>query len=134
MIKIELLDDAGNPYKIAEGEKQAFLCHTQEYREGEKSYKSKGLLSMPDAKKILASIFCYCSMEKVAGLWGSSYMVMYMGVSAAQAASVISIFFFAITGGRFLSGLLTEKWEGKIMIRTGQVIAIIGCITIIGSS
>ena len=44
------------------------------------------ILTMPGAKQVLIAFFCYSSVEAAVGLWGSSYMVGYRGVSPEKAA------------------------------------------------
>ncbi len=84
------------------------------------------LLRLPGAKAALASFFCYCSIEATAGLWGSSFLVVSRGISAKTAASWISLYYFGITFGRFLSGFITMKLNQKQMIRMGQIILAAG--------
>ncbi|AOT68973.1 MFS transporter [Geosporobacter ferrireducens] len=90
------------------------------------SLKYKQLIGLPGAKQTLIALFCYCSLEQVTGLWGSSYMVLKKGITSEAAASFISLFYLGITGGRFLSGLLTLKLNTKGMIRLGQGLIILG--------
>ncbi|MCK9170759.1 MAG: MFS transporter [Treponema sp.] len=83
----------------------------------------KQLLALPSAKGILVAFFCYCALETTTGLWGGSYMVLQKGISKELAASLSSIFYLGITGGRALSGFVSMKLTDRQMIRTGQ-----GCI------
>jgi fucose permease len=89
------------------------------------SLKLGELLKLPGAKPALVSFFCYCSLEATAGLWGSSYLVIVKGIAAETAAKWISLFYFGITFGRFLSGFITMKLNQRQMIRLGQ--AILAC-------
>ena len=82
--------------------------------------KIRELLALPGAKQILAAFFCYCSMEQITGLWGSSYMVLQKGIPAGTAASLISLYYLGITGGRFFSGFLTLRLKTRDLIRLGQ--------------
>lgn len=84
------------------------------------------LLRLPGAGKTLAAFFCYCSLEHVTGLWGSSYMVMAKGLAADQAASLIALFYLGITAGRFASGFLSARLDDRAMIRIGQGLALLG--------
>ena len=79
----------------------------------------------------MVSFVCYCAAESTAGLWGSSYLVNYKGLSADDAARGISLFYGGITLGRFLSGFLTMKFNNRILIRFGQVICIIGAVCLL---
>lgn len=85
-------------------------------------------LKIPGVKLALVSFVCYCATESTAGLWGSSYLVNYRGLSVDDAARGISLFYGGITLGRFLSGFLTMKFNNRILIRSGQILCIIGAI------
>ena len=88
-------------------------------------------LKMPGVKLALLSFVCYCAAESTAGLWGRSYLVNYKGLSADNAARWISLFYAGITLGRFLTGFLTMKFNNLILIRSGQVICIIGVVCLL---
>lgn len=90
------------------------------------SLKLSELLKLPGAKLALVSFFSYCSLEATAGLWGSSYLVIAKGIPAERAAKWISLFYFGITFGRFLSGFITMKLNQRQMIRLGQVVLACG--------
>lgn len=85
-------------------------------------------LKIPGVKLALVSFVCYCATESTAGLWGSSYLVNYKGLSVDDAARGISLFYGGITLGRFLSGFLTMKFNNRMLIRSGQVLCILGAI------
>lgn len=88
------------------------------------------LLRLPGARRTLTAFFCYCSLEHVTGLWGSSYMVMAKGLAADRAASLIALFYLGITAGRFASGFLSVRLDGRTLIRTGQVLALLGVLVL----
>jgi fucose permease len=75
--------------------------------------------------------FCYCPVEQTTGLWASSYLTLYKGVSADTAASFAGMFFIGITIGRALSGFITMKLNDVQMIRMGQFIIGLGVITML---
>jgi len=78
------------------------------------------LIGLPGAKQVLVAFFCYCAIEHTVGLWGSSYLVTIHGISAETAARWISLYYFGITFGRLLSGLLAMKLRHKQMVHFGQ--------------
>ncbi|MBU3839669.1 MAG: MFS transporter [Candidatus Ruminococcus intestinipullorum] len=86
----------------------------------------KEVLKIPGAKEIMLTFFCYCAIEQTAGLWASSYLVFYKGVSAETAASFAALFYIGISIGRFLSGFLTLKLNDTKMIYLGQAILFVG--------
>ena len=89
------------------------------------------VVSIPGAKEIMITFFCYCAVEQTANLWASSYLVLHQGVSAETAAGFASLFFVGITVGRFLSGFLTLLLNDTQMIRLGQGLIAVGIITLL---
>ena len=89
------------------------------------------VVSIPGAKEIMITFFCYCAVEQTANLWASSYLVLHQEVSAEIAAGFASLFFVGITVGRFLSGFLTLLLNDTQMIRLGQGLIAVGIITLL---
>ena len=89
------------------------------------------LLQMKGAKAALLSFFCYCAVEVTTGLWGGTYLVSHVGLSADKAAKWVSLFYLGITAGRFLSGFLAMKTNNKTLIRLGEIICILGGICLL---
>ena len=89
------------------------------------------VVSIPGAKEIMITFFCYCAVEQTANLWASSYLVLHQEVSAKIAAGFASLFFIGITAGRFLSGFLTLLLNDTHMIRLGQGLIAVGIITLL---
>lgn len=96
--------------------------------EGSKLYSLREVIRIPGAKQVLITFFCYSAIETTTGLWGSSYMVGYRGISAEKAASWISLYFLGITLGRGICGFITLKLNDRQMIRLGQGIILLGLI------
>lgn len=96
-----------------------------------KSLSLKQTISLPGAKPILVAFLCYCSIEATAGLWASSYMVLYKGINAQTAAKWASLFYLGITIGRFISGFITDKLGDKNMVRLGQLLVVVGIVVML---
>ncbi|WP_455715908.1 MFS transporter [Anaerosporobacter sp.] len=96
-----------------------------------KSLSMKETISLPGAKAILIAFLCYCSVEATAGLWASSYMVLYKGINAQTAAKWASLFYLGITVGRLISGFITDKLGDKNMVRLGQLLAVAGIVVML---
>ena len=86
----------------------------------------KEIVTIPGAKEVLVTFFCYCALEQTAILWGSTYLVQLLHVDKERAASLASMFFIGITSGRFLSGFLTMKFSDEKMIQLGEGIILLG--------
>lgn len=95
-----------------------------------KALSLKEIFSIPGAKEILITFFCYCALEQTAGLWASSYLALHHGLSEEVAASFASLFFLGITFGRGVSGFITMKLNDTAMIHLGQGIILLGIIAI----
>lgn len=89
------------------------------------------IIKIPGAKEVMITFFCYCALEQTAGLWASSYLALYKGVSGETAASFASLFFIGITLGRALNGFLTMKLNDTQLVRLGQGITALGIITML---
>ena len=84
------------------------------------------VVTIPGAREVMLTFFCYCAIEQTAGLWASSYLVLYKGISPETAATFASMFYIGITVGRGLNGFLTVKFSDTQLIRMGQVIILLG--------
>ena len=81
----------------------------------------------------MAGFLCYCALESACGLWASTFLVLGHGVSAQAAALLASLFYAGITVGRFLSGVLTLRLDGKQLLRLGETIMGIGLVVLMVS-
>ncbi|WP_455499976.1 MFS transporter [Gemmiger sp.] len=84
------------------------------------------LMKVPGVPEVLCCFAFYSGVETVTGMWAASYCTLVRGLDATTAASWASLFYFGITGGRFLSGFLTMKFSDQQMIRLGQGIIAVG--------
>ena len=100
-------------------------------KEYSKTLSFAEVLRIPGAKNILIMFFCYCAIEQTAGLWASSYMVLYGSVRRVVAAGWASLFYVGITAGRFISGFLTMRFNDENMIRLGQLVMILGILVLL---
>ncbi len=91
-----------------------------------KALSIREILSIPGAKAILIMFFCYCALEQTAGLWASSFLVLFHGLDTETAASFASLFYIGITIGRAINGFVAMKLNDTQMIRLGQCIIGIG--------
>lgn len=89
------------------------------------------VMRLPGAKGVMTGFFCYCAVESTAGLWASSYMVLYRGISAETAAKWAALFYLGITLGRLICGFLTMKVNDKNMVRLGQGIMVMGILLLL---
>ena len=107
-------------------EKETNSSESSSKSNSKKALSLKEIIHIKGAKEVMLCFFCYCALEQTAGLWASSYLTLYKGVSSQTAASFASLFFIGITVGRAISGFATFKFNDTQMIRIGQGIIAIG--------
>lgn len=88
-------------------------------------------LRVKGVKIALVSFFFYCGLEGTVGLWGSSYLVQIKDISAASAAMWVSLYYGGITAGRLISGFIALRMSNKTLIRSGQLIALLGTVLLL---
>lgn len=84
------------------------------------------IFAIPGAKSVMVTFLCYCAIEQTTGLWASSYLVLYRGLTEETAAAWASLFFIGITVGRLIGGFLTAKLSDSAMVRFGEVLILAG--------
>ena len=89
------------------------------------------VLTIPGAKEVMITFFCYCALEQTAALWSGSYLTLHAGLSEEHAASFASLFFLGMTVGRATSGFVTMKLNDTQMIRLGICIITAGIIILL---
>ncbi len=89
------------------------------------------VVAIPGVKAVAVTFFCYCALESTSGLWAASYLVVAKGLDEATAASWAGLFYLGITGGRFLNGFLTARFEDRQLIRFGGILAALGAASLL---
>ena len=91
-------------------------------------------VTLKSAIKIRGVIFClvaffaYCAFESTAGLWAASYFADFKGVPPETAARFAALYYMGITIGRFLNGLVADRFGDKTMIRVGYSLSALGLV------
>ena len=109
-------------WKINQEKNEESITEKKEPKKLIEIFKIKGVAF------VLIAFFCYCAVEQTTGLWTSSYFVINRGLSNHTAASFVGLFYIGITGGRFLSGFIADKFGDKKMIRLGICGILIGVV------
>ena len=94
----------------------------QKSEDAKKLLSFREIFALPGAKECIASFFFYCAIEQTIGLWSGSFMVYSLHIEAKFAASLVALFYFGITFGRFLAGIFSVKWTDEEMILGGIAI------------
>ena len=91
----------------------------QKSEDAKKLLSFREIFALPGAKECIAAFFFYCAIEQTIGLWSGSFMVYSLQIDAKLAASLVALFYFGITFGRFLAGIFSAKWTDEEMILGG---------------
>ncbi|MBR5523691.1 MAG: MFS transporter [Clostridia bacterium] len=82
-------------------------------------------------KAMLLAFFSYCALESTVTLWASSYLVDHHNVDKPSAATFGLLYFLGVTVGRFLNGLVADRFGDKAMIRVGISLQGVGLVLIL---
>lgn len=89
------------------------------------------VLRIRGVKPTLIAFLLYCGVEATVGLWGASFLVGVRDFSVETAAGWISLYYGGITVGRLVTGFITLKVHNRVLIRSGQLVAIAGGIILL---
>lgn len=86
-----------------------------------RTLKMSELIRMPSVRAVWLIFFGSCAIEFTCGSWGSTFLVQSKGMSAENAAKIITFYYAGIAIGRFLSGILATKLHSWRIIHIGQI-------------
>ena len=78
-------------------------------------FKVKGL------KPVWLMFFTSCTVEYLCNAWGATFLVEHKGLTRADAAGTVTLYFVGLAVGRFLSGVLSGKLTPKKLVILGQI-------------
>ena len=90
----------------------------------------RGTMKIRGVPQILIGFLLYCAAEATVMQWASSYLVEVRHVAKETAAALGGLFFFGITVGRFISGLIANRFGDRRMILLGTAIALTGVVCV----
>ena len=74
----------------------------------------------------MLACFSYCALEITTGLWIASFLVVQFELPISQAAFWSAMFYFGITGGRFISGVIADYFQGQVLAKIGMAVVALG--------
>lgn len=98
----------------------------REVRSAARALPMEKILRIPQTKPVLLSFFCYCAIELTIGLWAGTYAISQYKISAKAMALWVSLYYFGITFGRFLSGFVSVRLNNRQLIRIGLACILVG--------
>ncbi len=72
--------------------------------------------------------FLYAAVEVGTSLWSATVLIEQRHLSAAVASLWVSCFFGSIMGGRFVTGLISQRLGNRKLVRYGLMTAIVGAV------
>jgi fucose permease len=102
--------------------------YISENKQKNQSNSKMDILRIKGVKMTLFAFVLYCAIEFSVGLWGASYLVFYESLSIPLAGQMIAIYFFGITIGRILSGIISFRLENRVLIISGVLLFIVATI------
>ncbi len=85
----------------------------------ERPLKFREVAKMPAMRLAWIVFFSTCALEFTCGIWGASFLVKAEGLSEADGAKFITLYYLGITLSRFISGLISTKLKSPTIIFGG---------------
>lgn len=82
----------------------------------------KEILVLPSIGVMWCIFFTSCAIEYTCGIWGSTFLVESKFLAVETAAQVTALYYFGMTLGRFLSGVISSTWSSWRIIHVSQCI------------
>lgn len=71
------------------------------------------------------------AVEAICNTWAASYLVNARGMDAGDAAGMVTVYFVGMALGRFLSGLLANRFTSRQLVGFGQLVALAAIISLL---
>ncbi|PKM51439.1 MAG: MFS transporter [Firmicutes bacterium HGW-Firmicutes-7] len=117
--------------KVSKLTKSTAPAETEPFYNGTLPKKADHPLKIKGLKIALISFLFYCGAEATMGLWGSSFLINVKGLDVVTAAKWVSMFYAGITVGRLITGFITMKVSNKVLIRSGEIVLLIGALLLL---
>lgn len=71
------------------------------------------------------------AIEAICNTWAASYLVNARGMGAGDAAGMVTVYFVGMALGRFLSGLLANRFTSKQLVGFGQLVTLAAIVSLL---
>ncbi len=88
----------------------------------ERALKFKEIAKIPAMRVAWIVFFSTCALEFTCGMWGASFLVKAEGLSEADGAKFITLYYLGIMLSRFICGFLNVKIKSTTIIFSGFTI------------
>ena len=82
------------------------------------------LLRRADVRLACLAFLGSVAVEAICNTWAASYLVNARGMGAGDAAGMVTVYFVGMALGRFLSGLLANRFTSRQLVGFGQLVAL----------
>ena len=89
------------------------------------------LVGQRDVRLACLVFMASVAIEGICNTWGSSYLVNARGMSAGDAAGMVTVYYVGMTAGRFLSGVLANRLSSKQLVGLGQAITFVAVVILL---
>lgn len=80
------------------------------------------LMKVKGLKPVWLMFFSSCTVEYLCNAWGATFLVEHKGMTSADAAGTVTLYFVGLALGRFLSGVLSKVLTPKKLVILGQTV------------
>lgn len=80
------------------------------------------MAKMPEVRQVWIIMLATNAIEYACGVWGSTYLVNEKGFDAKHGALALTVYYIGMSVGRFVSGLLSDKFSTWKRIAIGTAI------------
>ena len=87
----------------------------------------KQIYKTPAVKLSWLMFFSTCALEFTCGIWGATYLVGE-GLTEANAARYVTLYYLGITTGRLVSGIVGKKLKPQSIVLTGYTLVSVALI------
>ncbi len=95
-----------------------------------KTLTVKELLKVPSLKANWLLFFSTCALEFTVGSWGCTYLVNCEGLTEANAAICLTLYYIGITASRFITAFVCKKVSCGAILGCSWVLTLLGVITL----
>ena len=71
------------------------------------------------------------AVEAICNTWAASYLVNARGMGAGDAAGMVTVYFVGMALGRFLSGLLANRFTSRQLVGFGQLVTLAAIVSLL---
>ncbi len=98
---------------------------------GKEEFSLSAYLRMKESVPMILMFFLFGGVEACFALWGASYLYLSQGMSAAESATWLSVFFVSVTASRMLTGFVSLRFPDRTIITGGIALILTGLILMI---